>query len=703
MQESIIKSFDLSIASNNKRAYKNDTIGNLTLEDFETAFIYFEGKCAYSGRKIESKDQVSIEHIIPLTSGGHTMAFNCVPVMKKYNTIKSGYHLLDWWRTYTINGKESLFTPYRLLKLINYMIKNLEYIGLSNKKELVLTPDQIDKYLKENEGELNNELITSHDKVFRKINQIELLTAMDLLTVEDSYVLYSGLEGLKLNPAIFFEESLYLLKSSVSQNIIDIINARINRIPNIYIENKKVFKKEMNPKDIEIRAKVLNWAEKENIENEFGITGYMDFEVLKRQKNLEEFLYSRKQIVLNTIGAKTEDFNTIVNKIPNVLTNLTLEKRVEEIEERFEISRVRTNLKSSEMYRYLINKPDLILSGKIMEVLLDYAELINIDKRLLKKGISLNIIVDNVEVCIEMLKNADLNINDKVKNRILEKLINNSNGKLIREAYKKLKEKLKNKNEKISKEDIEKEASRWLICISEKYNTSEIFDERKINKTKSLYHNMEFDSEGYMKGVNKNAYIVPKIIQIANLNISRETEANIINDVFFVKRIKRGESVEDIYKYLVRRVKQDNPTCDEEHIFQDAARWFVFLAENPHISLGVMFSNEREKYANITVKYYKDMKFDDEGNYVTQIIPELNKSKNDLSTGAEYMNIINSFFNAKDDYYIIGKNKVKKVELQERLYKEISRCKNKRAVKNVCIKIRKEYASKEQRNNGQNR
>ena len=40
---------------------------------------------------------------------------------------------------------------------------------------------------------------------------------------------------------------------------------------------------------------------------------------------------------------------------------------------------------------------------------------------------------------------------------------------------------------------------------------------------------------------------------------------------------------------------------DEEHIKQDAARWFVFLAENPHISLGVMFGSEREKYADITV------------------------------------------------------------------------------------------------------
>ena len=113
MQDFLLKSFDLSIAANNKRAYKNDGIGNLTVEEFETAFMYFDSKCAYSGRAFESKEQISIEHIIPITSGGHSMAFNCIPVIKKFNTLKSGYHLLDWWRSYKVTNTETLYTPYR--------------------------------------------------------------------------------------------------------------------------------------------------------------------------------------------------------------------------------------------------------------------------------------------------------------------------------------------------------------------------------------------------------------------------------------------------------------------------------------------------------------------------------------------------------------------------------------------------------------
>jgi len=706
MSDYLLKSFESSININNKRAIKNDAIGNLTVEDFETALEYFEGKCVYSGEKIDSKEKISIEHVIPITSGGHSMAFNCVPVIRKYNTIKSGYHLLDWWRTYTKNGRESLYNPYRLLKLINYMLKSLEARDMENKRDFILNPNEVDEFLTENKEKLNQKnYIKLSNKAFQKINQLEFLTALELVTLEDNYTLYSSLDGLKLNPAIFFEEAIYLMTGDISEEIIQKLEERIKNISDIYIDNKKVFSNEMDPKDIEIRRKLLNWAKKEGIENEFGIIGYMDFEILKKQENLEDFLNSQKQYVLEIIGANEYDFNNILNKIPNVLTNLNLETRVKNIETNLGITRTKTDRKSSEMYRYLSNKPDLVLSGKLMDILIEYSKKLHIDKRILKKGISLNIIVDNIEACIEILNTAELDINDKVKKRILEKMINNSNGKLIREAYKNFKQRVAEDNRnkgKLHRKEINKSAAKWLICVSEKYNTSEIFDERKIKKTKELYSAMSFDKEGYMVGVNKNAYIVPNIIRLANLNISRETEANIINDVFFIKRIKRGENVEEVYKYLIERVRQDNPSCDEEHILQDAARWFVFLAENPHISLNVMFDERRDKYADITIKYYKDMKFDEEGNFINQEISELNTEENELHIGKEYMNIIDSFFYSKGDYYIIGENRVKKSEVHAILYKGISKCKSKRDVKNLCIQTRKLYKGGK-RNNGKNR
>ena len=77
-------------------------------------------------------------------------------------------------------------------------------------------------------------------------------------------------------------------------------------------------------------------------------------------------------------------------------------------------------------------------------------------------------------------------------------------------------------------EKEKKEAARWIICISEMYNASEILKPRRITKTKGLYKNMTFNEEGFLAGVNPNSYIVPKIVSLARLDISREAESELI-------------------------------------------------------------------------------------------------------------------------------------------------------------------------------
>src|SRR5574344_1681898 len=92
--------FEKAVGNNNKRAYKAGAIGELTVEELETAYLYFGGRCAYSGKPIDTR--LSIEHVIPIMSGGHSLAFNCIPVINKYNASKSGYQLLDWWKSQTV-------------------------------------------------------------------------------------------------------------------------------------------------------------------------------------------------------------------------------------------------------------------------------------------------------------------------------------------------------------------------------------------------------------------------------------------------------------------------------------------------------------------------------------------------------------------------------------------------------------------------
>ena len=564
MEENRHLRFLHAVESNNKRATKSGAIANLTVEEFETAYIYFGGKCVYSGQDFTNESGVSIEHIIPILSGGHSMAFNCIPVSRKYNSSKSGYHLLDWWKYQTDEFGNSVYDPLRLLKLLNYMIKSLESIGIEEPIIHVLEDNEIDQFLRENKSKKQKKSRDASIKGgFRKLNQLEVLRKMDMVSMEDLYSVYSELDNLMLNTAIFFEETIHELEGTIPKEILDDVQNRIKNLPDIYIDGKKVFKKEMNPEDIKIRQQALYWIEKEKLENKYGIIGYMNFEVLKHQKDICDFLNRRKQRILQKMGAKQSDFNNVVNKIPNILTDLGIENRISDLASGFKLSTESVNGSSSELCSYVLNKPDLLIAGENMSILLKYVQRLNVDKRLLKKGVPINMIVDNIEMAEELLNMAELNADEKTKKRILDKFINSMTGNSLRDAYRTFRKAVRVKNENLSVEEVKKEAARWLICISEKFNSSEILKEKRMNATKGLYNNMVFNDEGFMVGVNPNAYIVPKIIAMANLDISREAEAELINNVFFVNQI--------------------------------------------------------------TKKYYENMKFDGKGNFIDQEMPELSE------------------------------------------------------------------------------
>jgi len=683
--------FEHGVENNNRRASKAGAIASLTVDEFEAAYIYFGGKCAYSGQPFASNSSVSIEHVIPIIAGGHSMAFNCIPVNCKYNSSKSGYHLLDWWKCQMDGNGNSVYNHFRLLKLLNYMVKSLESLSFEEPIVHILTDNNVDVFLAEHQKELE----TNSEKAgikgnFKKISQLEVFRKMDMLRIEDLYSVYSELESIKLNTAIFFEETIYELKGFIPEEILLSIENRIKSLPDIYIDGKKVFKKEMKPEDIRIRKSVLEWAEQENLENKYGIIGYMDFEVLKQQEDVKAFLTERKKLVLQKMGVNPKDFNNIVNKVPNILTNLGVETRIDDIAKYFKMSIDREPNKSSELYKYVINKPDLLLSGENMDILLKYVQEIDIDKRLLKRGVPITTIIDNIEMAIDLVKRAKLDVDEKTERRILNKLINGTTGNLLRDAYRTFRKMIRAEREEITSEEEKSEAAKWIICISEKYNASEILKPKRINRTKSLYKNMKFNKEGFLEGVNPNAYIVPKIISLANLNISREAESELINNVFFVNQIRQGRRADVILRELGKSIKSDNIDLTEEEVMMNAARWFVFLSEASQVHLGVMFDDKvKEKYIEITKKYYKKMKFDEKGNFIDQEMPELNT----MVIGIDYMQIADSYFNSSGNYYIVKGQYIPKAQIQNILYEKLSKCKNKKAVKSTCIRMLRELTS----------
>ena len=49
------KTFERIVNHNNKRAWKNGGVGNLTDEEVIRTYNYFRGRCAYSGLKIDKE------------------------------------------------------------------------------------------------------------------------------------------------------------------------------------------------------------------------------------------------------------------------------------------------------------------------------------------------------------------------------------------------------------------------------------------------------------------------------------------------------------------------------------------------------------------------------------------------------------------------------------------------------------------------
>jgi hypothetical protein len=298
----------------------------------------------------------------------------------------------------------------------------------------------------------------------------------------------------------------------------------------------------------------------------------------------------------------------------------------------------------------------------------------------------LGVMLDNLETIIDIMNEANLPITSNVRTSIMEKFFDNSNGNSVRLAYENLKRRVKNQMPHASEEEIVRDAARWIICISEKYDASKIFKERCIAKTSRLYKSIAFDEDGYMIGVNKNAYYVPQIVEMANLDIPKEAEAILIEDMFTARNVKKGVNINFVFDYLKLKVRDVKPSLSEEKVAQEAAKWLIFISENAYIMLDTLYNPDiRDEYIEKTSKLYKNMEFDERGNYINVRVNGLTEEK----IGPDYINLVNSFFRSKGKYFYISGKPVKKTEVYARISRELELCRNKKMVKEVCLKTLK--------------
>lgn len=114
--------------SSSKRRFKIKNQGRgITKEQWLEMMNFFDWKCAYSGVSL-NKDNRSIDHIISLNNNGLNEPWNCVPMLRKYNSSKNTSDMIEWYI------QQDFYSEERLLKIYEWQ----EYAFKKWGKELII-------------------------------------------------------------------------------------------------------------------------------------------------------------------------------------------------------------------------------------------------------------------------------------------------------------------------------------------------------------------------------------------------------------------------------------------------------------------------------------------------------------------------------------------------------------------------------------
>ena len=319
------------------------------------ALEYFEHRCALSGESFENfgrgklqnsaaRSNLSAEHIVPLCQGGDDVVPNLVPSVLQYNISKNGYNLLDWWTKQKDSQGKTIYSSYRLLKLVNYMLKSEQARGLNIKefKKVILTPNEIDRFIKKIEQK--DEVEEDNNK--RKIisDNVTSTTEMDgkrFLTeiprIEGDIPKQSEQE-LKIEQDIhmmdiFLLDSINVIKSDIEIAKEKVVNQNGNEIDIARVLDE-MFEKTRGtiPFEIEVRNLILDKLKSLEIkENLYTIANelMLNTDILKlareNKKNLESYIeksfYENIQKIIDKSKLTEEQIRIAIKNIPEVLYN----------------------------------------------------------------------------------------------------------------------------------------------------------------------------------------------------------------------------------------------------------------------------------------------------------------------------------------------------------------------------------------------
>ena len=91
-----------------RRQRKEEQGAGINKEQWLEMMNFFDWKCAYSGILVNTKNNRSIDHIIPIVKGGEHEVWNCVPMDKNLNRSKKDKDMMEWYTAQDFYDEEKL-------------------------------------------------------------------------------------------------------------------------------------------------------------------------------------------------------------------------------------------------------------------------------------------------------------------------------------------------------------------------------------------------------------------------------------------------------------------------------------------------------------------------------------------------------------------------------------------------------------------
>ena len=335
--------------NHHKRAEANEVESDGEIATYANyALEYFGYRCALSGEKFVVFDNpveregnaklttnLSAEHIVALTTGGNDIIPNIVPTVLQYNVQKNGYYILDWWPKAKDINENSIYSPERLLKLVNYMLKSLQArkdLGIKKQpreyRKKLLTPNEIDEFLMQEEiaKSLLSDTITATNDVEDGKN---ILTQIPQKEGGIPSLSKQKDKETKITEAMFLTDALEVLEKEekISQEITE-------KLQNMYKEVEGEI-----PFEIEVRKNILSVLEQMGIENnKYTVANDLllnsglleqarDIEKDEILNLIEEYLKNQEEKLREILSE--EQTKIAISNMPKVLYDETVVNRIE--------------------------------------------------------------------------------------------------------------------------------------------------------------------------------------------------------------------------------------------------------------------------------------------------------------------------------------------------------------------------------------